>query len=149
MTMTVVNETSRKVQSLFVDNTGALKVTSGGGGGGGAVTIADGADVTEGAIADAAVAAGATGSVSAKLRAISRDIGTMDADTSALAAVVETPKDSTGLALPQDFETLAQTLSYTGAVLNTVAKTNGVNTWTQTLGYTGDNLTSVSQWVKT
>lgn len=39
-----------------------------------AVTVADGADVTEGTIADAAVAAGATGTISAKLRAISRDI---------------------------------------------------------------------------
>lgn len=41
---------------------------------GSAVTAADGADVTEGAIADAAVTAGATGTVSAKLRSISRDI---------------------------------------------------------------------------
>lgn len=38
------------------------------GGGGGASTIADGADVTQGAIADAAVAAGAAGTLSAKLR---------------------------------------------------------------------------------
>lgn len=38
------------------------------GGGGGAVTIADGADITEGAIADAVVAAGAAGTISAKLR---------------------------------------------------------------------------------
>ena len=55
----------------------ALQATGtggGGGGGGGAVTVADGADVTQGAIADAVVAAGATGTVSAKLRAISRDI---------------------------------------------------------------------------
>lgn len=37
----------------------------------------DGWDLTQGAIADAAVTAGATGSVSAKLRAISRDIGTL------------------------------------------------------------------------
>jgi hypothetical protein len=46
-------------------------------GGGSAVSVADGSDVTEGAIADAVVAAGATGTVSAKLRAISRDIGTI------------------------------------------------------------------------
>lgn len=68
----------------------------GGGGGGGAITAAsgsiasgamaagshaagsgvDGWDLTQGAIADAVVAAGATGSVSAKLRAISRDVMT-------------------------------------------------------------------------
>lgn len=54
---------------------GALQTS--GGGGGGAVTVADGADVTQGAIADAAVAAGAAGSVGAKLRRISADIGTL------------------------------------------------------------------------
>lgn len=43
--------------------------------GSGASTTADGADVTQGAIADAAIVAGATGSLSAKLRSISRDIG--------------------------------------------------------------------------
>lgn len=48
-----------------------------GGGGGGAVTIADGADVTQGAIADASVSAGATGTLSAKLRRLSADIGTI------------------------------------------------------------------------
>lgn len=138
---TVINENTKKSASLEVTDAGLLK-TTGSGGGGGAVTIADGADVAEGAVADAVVAAGAAGTVSAKLRAISRDAGS-------LAAVVVTPKDSTGLALPQDFDTLAQTLGYTGANLTTVVKTKGADTWTQTLAYTGDNLTSVSQWVKT
>lgn len=40
----------------------------GGGGGGGPVTVADGADAAEGAIADAAATAGSTGTISAKLR---------------------------------------------------------------------------------
>lgn len=52
-------------------------MSGGGGGGGGAVTIADGANVTQGANADAAVVAGAAGTASAKLRSISRDIGTL------------------------------------------------------------------------
>jgi len=39
-----------------------------------ASSIADGSNVTEGAIADAAVTAGASGSISAKLRSISRDL---------------------------------------------------------------------------
>lgn len=76
---------------------------SGGGGGGGAITAAigsyaagalsagafaagsgvDGWDLTQGAIADAAVTAGATGSISAKLRAISRDTATIIANTAA------------------------------------------------------------------
>lgn len=47
----------------------------GGGGGGGAVTVADGADVTQGTIADPAVVAGASGTENAHLRAISRDVG--------------------------------------------------------------------------
>jgi hypothetical protein len=45
---------------------------SGGGGGGGAVTIADGADVTQGSIADAAVTGDNSGTVNAHLRGISK-----------------------------------------------------------------------------
>ncbi len=45
---------------------------SGGGGGGGAVTIADGADVTEGAIADVAVTGDNAGTISAKLRGLDK-----------------------------------------------------------------------------
>lgn len=37
-------------------------------------TIADGADITQGAVADSAATAGAPGTISAKLRAISRDL---------------------------------------------------------------------------
>lgn len=48
--------------------------TSGGGTGGGAVTIADGADVAEGATTDAAAAAGGVGTISAKLRRISAQL---------------------------------------------------------------------------
>lgn len=44
------------------------------GSGGGPATIADGADVAEGATTDAVVAAGAAGSVSAKLRRLTTDI---------------------------------------------------------------------------
>lgn len=51
---------------------------AGGGGGGGAVTIADGADSTEGAIADAAATAGGTGTVSAKLRLMTTQLGTIN-----------------------------------------------------------------------
>jgi hypothetical protein len=44
--------------------------SSGGGGGGGAVTVADGADVTQGSIADAAVTTNSPGTISGKLRGI-------------------------------------------------------------------------------
>lgn len=53
--------------------------TVGGGGGGGAVTIADGANVTQGAIADATVAAGAAGTISAKLRRLTTDLAATQA----------------------------------------------------------------------
>lgn len=65
----------------FISGKWALAVTNpdgtaigSAGGGGGAATIADGADVTQGAIADAVVAAGASGSLSAKLRRLTTDL---------------------------------------------------------------------------
>lgn len=48
------------------------------GGGGGAATIADGADITQGAIADAAATAGSTGTLSAKLRFITTQLATLN-----------------------------------------------------------------------
>ncbi len=45
--------------------------------GGSAATIADGADVSEGATTDAVVAAGAAGTVQAKLRRLTTDIGVL------------------------------------------------------------------------
>lgn len=51
---------------------------SGSGGGGGAVTIADGADVAEGATTDAAATAGGTGSLSAKMRLMTTQLGTIN-----------------------------------------------------------------------
>lgn len=54
---------------VAVDTAGQVK-TTGGGGGGGAVTIADGADVAEGATTDLAVVTDTTGTVSGKLRGL-------------------------------------------------------------------------------
>lgn len=51
---------------------------SGGGGGGGAVTIADGANVVEGALADAAATAGGTGTFSAKFRLMTTQLNTIN-----------------------------------------------------------------------
>lgn len=80
---------------VFSGTVMALVGSGGGGGGGGAITaaagaIADGADVTEGALADAAVTAGAAGSVSAKLRAISRDIASPPATRQIDVALADT-----------------------------------------------------------
>lgn len=52
------------------DANGNVKVTGGGGGGGGAATIADGADVTQGATTDAAITTNTTGTISGKLRGL-------------------------------------------------------------------------------
>lgn len=51
---------------------GNAKGGSGGGGGGGAVTVADGADVVNGAVADAAVTGDNAGTHAAKLRGINK-----------------------------------------------------------------------------
>ena len=72
-----------------------LPVTSSGGGG--AVTIADGADVTLGAIADASIAAGATGTISAKLRKLSADIATIVTNTTGLATSANQTTANTSL----------------------------------------------------
>lgn len=55
-----------------------VKCVSSSGGGGGAITIADGADVTQGAIADAAASAGGVGTLSAKLRLMTTQLGTLN-----------------------------------------------------------------------
>lgn len=57
---------------------GALTTSGGGGGGGGPVTVADGADVVEGSLADAATAAGGAGTVSAKLRLVTTQLAAID-----------------------------------------------------------------------
>jgi hypothetical protein len=69
--------TNGQASWLRCDATGQLITTSSGGGGGGAVTIADGADVAEGAVADAAATQGGTGTVSAKLRLMTSQLNTI------------------------------------------------------------------------
>lgn len=59
------------------DGTTVYKLRTTGASGGGAATIADGADVAEGATTDAVVAAGAAGTLSAKLRRLTTDIGAL------------------------------------------------------------------------
>ncbi len=54
-----------------------VSASGGSGGGGGASTIADGADANAGTTTDAAVAAGAAGTMAAKLRSLSRDLANL------------------------------------------------------------------------
>lgn len=63
---------------LSFDLSGNLRVIPSGSSGGGAVTIADGADVTQGAIADIASTAGGAGTVSSKLRLVTTQLGTIN-----------------------------------------------------------------------
>lgn len=71
--------TNTQVSPVQLDSAGNLKVNiASGGSGGGAITVADGADVTQGAIADAASTAGGTGTLSAKLRLMTTQLGTIN-----------------------------------------------------------------------
>lgn len=68
-----VGSLSAKLRSLSRDLVANIVLATGANVIGG-VTVADGSDTTEGAVADVAVAAGAEGTLSAKLRSISRDL---------------------------------------------------------------------------
>lgn len=94
-----VKDSSGNLAYLTTDGSGNLNVTSGGGGGG-AVTIADGADVTQGAIADAKVVGDNTGTVSAKLRGLNYllNLVTSIADTWLKVSVQNTSIPTTGAA---------------------------------------------------
>lgn len=75
-----------------IDVNGVL-CSSSSGGGGGAATIADGADVTQGAIADAAATQGGAGTLSAKLRLLTTQFNTLNTTvaTAASQALTQTP----------------------------------------------------------
>lgn len=62
---------------LTLDQTGTLCTSLGSGGITAAVTVANGADVVEGSLADAAATAGGTGTVSAKLRLMTTQLNTI------------------------------------------------------------------------
>lgn len=70
--------TNGQASWLQCDVSGNLLTTAGGGGGSTAATIANGADVAEGSTTDAASTAGGTGTVSAKLRLVTTQLGTIN-----------------------------------------------------------------------
>lgn len=78
------------------------------GGGGGAATIADGADVTQGSIADAASSAGGTGTVSAKLREATGLLNSIVTNT-ALAPASQYPNGAVPITASATGTTLATT----------------------------------------
>lgn len=91
------------VVDLVDPATGAIKMKCESGctgGGGGAATIADGADVNQGATTDAAATAGGTGTISAKLRNATALLDTLNTALSTLNAKLPsaaTPADDTAL----------------------------------------------------
>lgn len=92
----------------------------GGGGGGGAVTVADGADVTQGANADAAVAAGAAGSLSAKMRRLTTDIDSIKTLAAAATPAGTNTIGTTG-SLPYPVGAVPYTATATGTTAATTA----------------------------
>lgn len=121
-----IDSTTKK--PVWVSAADPLPVTGGGGGGGGAVTVANGADVTQGATADAAYTSG-SGTVVSVLKGIFGKI-TNGAGTAAAATRVTyasdgatVPTSDTGLltVLSDAYETVAasqtdQILGASGAV---------------------------------
>lgn len=119
----------------FVWDTGTLawvKETqaSGGGGGGGAVTVADGADVAEGATTDSAVVTDAAGTVSGKLRglvkwAFERMPASLGQKTSANSLPVVVSSDQSAIPVSGTFYQATQPVSGTvtanisGSISNT------------------------------
>lgn len=103
--------------ALQCNSSGEL-ITEGGGGGGGAVTIADGADVTEGALADAACATdNGTCSVNAVLKRVAQRLTTLIASlggTASTAAAV--PATAVYIAGGSDGGLSAGTAALTGLI---------------------------------
>lgn len=75
--------------------------------------------------------------------------GATEAKQDAQIALMPTPVNSAGAALPSDFDYLAETYGYTGDDLTTIVKTKGADTYTQTLTYSSGKVTAASKWVKT
>lgn len=93
--------TTGQVGFLQVDSSGRLITVGSGGGGAGAVTIADGDDVAEGLTTATAATAGGVGSVSAKLRLVTTQLGTLATALSTINTTLGTPLQAGGTAAVQ------------------------------------------------
>lgn len=117
---------------------------SGGSSGGGATTIVDGGDVAQGAIADVAVTAGSTGTISGKLRQISADIASVikTEDTGHSSGdkgifMLAVRNDSGAVLAGNDLDYIPFTVDSTGALrtdLNGTVSANNSTTATLTSG---------------
>lgn len=82
-----------------ITNANPLPTSGGGGGGGGAVTIADGADVTQGAVADAAYSGSGNGTVIALLKKVVAELSAALSVTGTVTANAGTNLNTSALAL--------------------------------------------------
>lgn len=117
--------TESPIPVVVVDASGDQVTSFGGGegGGGGAVTIADGADVNQGAVADAVVAAGATGTVSAKLRRLTADTDAIKTILGTSGVAVASSELPSGAATAANQSTANTTLSAISAKLGSLGQT--------------------------
>lgn len=61
------------------------------------------------------------------------------------ASLVSEWDDQGDVVMPEKY---AQTLTYSGSLVQTIAFTDGTSTWTKTFTYTGSDVTGISLWVK-
>ena len=124
------------LDSLQLDSSKNLKVNVvAGGGGGGAVTIADGADVVEGALADPAVTTDSNGTLSGKLRGLIKL-----ATTAGSWFVTSRTQDGTGNAIGSTSNALDVNIKSGNPT--TISATQGTSPWVVGQS-TGTNLHTV------
>lgn len=124
------------ITALGIASASAQNINPGGGsgGGGGAVTVADGADVTQGATTDAASSAGGTGTVSAKLREMSVQLGAIQ---TAVAAPLVPPSGTlteTSVSCGTSSTTLLAAAAATQFILVKVPSTAANIVWVNSAG---------------
>lgn len=144
--------TNGQLEGLQLDSSGNLKVNIvSGGSGGGSVTIADGANVAEGATTDAPVTPGSVGTISGKLRQISSDVSSIASGSAGLALDTTLVRVGNALTRPEWYNPTTNSLKVettaasTIAVVTSVTNANigglgaaGVFSPLLTLLYTGD-----------
>lgn len=133
--VTLVDSQSSQLQ---LDSSGNLKTTSSGGGGGGAVTVADGADVTQGAKADAAYVSG-SGSVVSILKGLFAKLsGTLATNSAQAARVTGTVANSstsvTATVSAYSIATVTFSGTYAGITMNFEASDDSGVTYYSVLG---------------
>lgn len=133
------------------DSSGKLNVVSSGGGGG-AATIADGADVAEGATTDTAITGDNTGTVSGKLRGLTKIFADVwDSVNHWLKVSVQgSVATTTGLSVPaHDYVSYTNTSSVVDTYVFKTGGSGGTTVATLTITYTDSSKAQVQSVEKT